>query len=86
MPGYEVGGKTGTAEMPGRGGYREKSVIASFLAAFPMSDPKYVVLAMLYEPKPTDKTGGRITAGVNAAPVAGSIIARTAPLLGVLPH
>lgn len=86
VPGYEVGGKTGTAEMPGRGGYREKSVIASFLAAFPMSDPKYVVLTMLYEPKPTDKTGGRITAGINAAPVAGQIIARTAPLLGVLPH
>jgi len=86
VPGYEVGGKTGTAEMPGRGGYREKSVIASFLAAFPMSDPRYLVLTMLYEPAPTDKTGGRITAGVNAVPVAGHIIARTAPLLGVLPQ
>jgi len=86
VPGYEVGGKTGTAELPGRGGYREKAVIASFLAAFPMSDPKYVVLVMLHEPKPTEETNGRITAGVNAAPVAGSIIARTAPLLGVMPQ
>lgn len=85
VPGYEVGGKTGTAELPGRGGYIEHSVIASFVAAFPMSAPKYLVLVMLHEPKPTDDTGGRITAGVNAAPVAGSIIARTAPLLGVLP-
>lgn len=86
VSGYEVGGKTGTAEIPGRGGYQEKSVIASFLAAFPMSDPKYVVLVMLHEPEPTEKTHGRITAGVNAAPVAGRLIARTAPLLGVLPR
>lgn len=86
VPGYEVGGKTGTAELPSRGGYREEAVIASFLAAFPMSDPKYVVLVMLHEPKPTEETKGKITAGVNAAPVAGQIIARTAPLLGVLPR
>ena len=86
VPGYEVGGKTGTAELPGRGGYIEDSVIASFIAAFPMSAPKYLVLVMLHEPKPTEATDGRITAGVNAAPVAGSIIARTGPLLGVLPN
>lgn len=86
VPGYEVGGKTGTAELPSRGGYREEAVIASFVAAFPMSDPKYVVLVMLHEPKPTEETKGKITAGVNAAPVAGQIIARTAPLLGVLPR
>ncbi len=86
VPGYEVGGKTGTAEKPGPGGYRDDAVIASFLAAFPMSDPKYLVLVLLYEPKATEATGGRITAGVNAAPVAGRIIARAAPLLGVLPR
>lgn len=86
VPGYEVGGKTGTAEIPGRGGYQEKSVIASFLGAFPMSSPRYLVLIMLHEPEPTEKTKGRITAGVNAAPVAGRVIARTAPLLGVLPQ
>lgn len=86
VPGYEVGGKTGTAELPGRGGYRETAVIASFVAAFPMSAPKYLVLVMLHEPKPTEKTHGLRTAGVNAAPVAGRIIARTAPLLGVFPQ
>ncbi len=86
VAGYEVGGKTGTAELPGRGGYRETAVIASFVAAFPMSAPKYVVLVMLHEPKPTERTKGRITAGLNAAPVAGRIIARTAPLLGVFPQ
>jgi cell division protein FtsI (penicillin-binding protein 3) len=85
VPGYEVGGKTGTAEMPGVDGYRKSAVISSFLAAFPMSAPRYIVLIMLYEPKPTVETKGQITAGLNAAPTAGRFIARVAPILGVLP-
>jgi cell division protein FtsI (penicillin-binding protein 3) len=85
VPGYEVGGKTGTAEMPGRGGYRESAVISSFLGVFPMSAPRYIVLILLYEPKPTAETKGRITAAVNAAPTAGRVIARVAPILGVPP-
>lgn len=84
--GYGVGGKTGTAEMPGRGGYRAKSVISSFLGAFPMEEPRYVTLVMLFEPQGTSETVGHITAGVNAAPVTGRIVERIAPLLGVLPH
>ncbi|HEX5998945.1 MAG TPA: penicillin-binding protein 2 [Hyphomicrobiaceae bacterium] len=86
VEGYGVGGKTGTAEMPGRGGYREKSVIASFMAAFPMEAPRYVTLTMLFEPQGTKETRGRITAGVNAAPVTGRIVERIAPMLGVLPR
>ena len=85
VPGYEVGGKTGTAEIPGQGGYRESAVISSFLASFPMSAPRYVVLIVLYEPRPTAETKGQITAGVNAAPTAGRLIARVAPILGILP-
>jgi cell division protein FtsI (penicillin-binding protein 3) len=85
VPGYEVGGKTGTAEIPGLDGYRKSAVISSFLAAFPMSAPRYIVLIMLYEPKPTVETKGQITAGLNAAPTAGRFIARVAPILGVLP-
>ena len=54
--GYGVGGKTGTAEMPGRGGYREKAVISSFLGAFPMDAPRYVTLVMLFEPQATGET------------------------------
>jgi cell division protein FtsI (penicillin-binding protein 3) len=84
--GYGVGGKTGTAEMPARGGYRAKAVISSFLGAFPMEEPRYVTLVTLFEPKGTGETGGRITAAVNAAPVTGRIVARIAPLLGVLPR
>jgi cell division protein FtsI (penicillin-binding protein 3) len=84
--GYGVGGKTGTAELPGRGGYREKAVISSFLGAFPMDAPRYLSLVMLFEPQGTPETEGRITAGANAAPVTGRIVTRVAPLLGVLPR
>ena len=84
--GYGVGGKTGTAEMPGRGGYRAKAVIASFLGAFPMEQPQYMTLVLLFEPQGTPETGGRITAGVNAAPVTARIVERIAPILGVLPR
>jgi cell division protein FtsI (penicillin-binding protein 3) len=84
--GYGVGGKTGTAEMPGRGGYRAKAVISSFLGAFPMEQPRYLTLVLLFEPQATPQTGGRITASVNAAPVMGRIVERIAPILGVLPR
>ena len=84
--GYRVGGKTGTAEMAGRGGYREKSVIASFAGAFPMDAPRYVVLVLLFEPQSGEGRGQHITAGVNAAPTTARIVERIAPLLGVLPR
>jgi len=84
--GYRVGGKTGTAEMPGRGGYQEKSVISSFAGAFPMDAPKYVVLVSLFEPQTGEAGAGRITAGLNAAPATARIVERIAPLLGLLPR
>ena len=85
IPGYLVGGKTGTAEIPGPGGYREKAVISSFLAAFPMNEPKYVVFILLFEPKPTAAAGGEVLAGLNAAPTAGRVVGRIGPLLGMMP-
>jgi cell division protein FtsI (penicillin-binding protein 3) len=83
VPGYAIGGKTGTAEIPGPGGYREKAVISSFLAAFPIDKPKYLVFVLLFEPKPTHAAGGEVLAALNAAPTAGRIIARIGPLLGM---
>jgi cell division protein FtsI (penicillin-binding protein 3) len=83
--GYRVGGKTGTAEMPGRGGYQEKAVISSFLGAFPMDAPRFLTLVMLFEPQ-SGETGSRITAGLNAAPATARIVERIAPILGVLPR
>ena len=85
-PGYVVGGKTGTAEKAGgRGGYRQKSLISSFVAAFPMQAPRFVVLIMVDEPKGTKETFGYATGGWVAAPAVSRVIARSAPLLGVAP-
>jgi cell division protein FtsI (penicillin-binding protein 3) len=84
--GYRVGGKTGTAEMPGRGGYQAKAVISSFIGAFPMDAPNYLTLVMLFEPEPVAGIAPGITAGVNAAPTTARIVHRIAPVLGVLPR
>lgn len=84
--GMRVGGKTGTAEMAGVGGYQAKSVIASFVGAFPMEAPRWLVLVSLFEPQGTIETRGQITAGNNAAPTTGRIVTRIAPILGVLPR
>ena len=84
-PGFRVGGKTGSAEKPGKGGYRRSSLVSTFAAAFPMDHPRYVVVAMLDEPKGTAATSGQRTASWNAAPVVGRVIPRIGPLLGVMP-
>ena len=81
VPGYEVGGKTGTAEIAIEGKYRGNMVISSFLATFPASQPRYIILVLLDRPQPSADSGGQITAGTNAAPTAGRIIARVGPLL-----
>ena len=85
IDGYMVGGKTGTAEKAGDGRYDRKRRITSFVAAFPMQQPRYVVMVMVDEPKPTKDTFGFATAGWTAAPVVKRIIAQTAPLLGIQP-
>jgi cell division protein FtsI (penicillin-binding protein 3) len=84
-PGYVVGGKTGTAEKANGKGYAHKALISSFLAAFPMNEPRYTVLVMVDEPHGTKKTFGYATGGWVAAPAVGRIIPRIAPLLGVPP-
>lgn len=86
VPGYRVGGKTGTAELAGRGGYKKNAVISSFLGAFPMDHPQFLTLIMLFEPSGTEETNGEVLAGLNAAPTAGRVISRIAPLLGVKPE
>jgi cell division protein FtsI (penicillin-binding protein 3) len=83
--GYLVGGKTGTAEKAGGGGYRRKALLSSFIGAFPMNDPRYVVLAVLDEPKGTKKTSGFASGGWTAAPVFSRVVSRIGPLMGVSP-
>ena len=84
VPGYRVGGKTGTAEKVVNGRYANDKRFNAFLAAFPMDDPHYVVLTIVDEPKP-EKPGMGATAGLNAAPLVANIIRRSASLLGVRP-
>jgi cell division protein FtsI (penicillin-binding protein 3) len=85
--GYFVGGKTGTAEKLGsHGGYARKALLSSFVGAFPIDDPRYVVLAMVDEPKGTKETFGYATGGWIAAPVVGRVVAQIGPLLGLTPR
>ena len=88
VEGYEVGGKTGTADkpIPTGGGYYEDRVIATFAGAFPMSDPRYVLVVTLDEPEDTTGTEPRRTAGWTSVPVAAEIIRRIAPLMGMHPN
>ncbi|RIK88981.1 MAG: cell division protein [Hyphomicrobiales bacterium] len=84
VPGYFVGGKTGTAEKVVNGRYSNDKRFNAFLAGFPVNDPEYIVLVVLDEPKP-EKPGMGATSGLNAAPVVGNIVRRSAALLGVKP-
>lgn len=85
VPGYRVGGKTGTAEKVVNGRYSSSVRFNAFLAAFPMDDPQYIVLSIIDEPKP-EKPGMAATSGLNAAPIVANIIRRSASLLGVKPE
>ena len=84
VPGYNVGGKTGTADKVVNGRYSNAANFNAFLAGFPIDDPRYVVLTFIDEPK-TDKGNGAALAGNTAAPMVRDIISRSAPLLGVEP-
>jgi len=94
IDGYEIGGKTGTAQKSNSGGY-SRNKINTFASIFPASDPNYVLVVMLDEPKPNkdyiyeykDGSGWKIkgtqfnTAGWTAVEVAGKIIERIGPIL-----
>jgi cell division protein FtsI (penicillin-binding protein 3) len=84
-PGYLVGGKTGTAEKITGRGYNQKARMSSFVGAFPINDPRYLVLAIVDEPKGIARTHGYATGGWVAAPVAGKLVRQLGPLLGVPP-
>jgi cell division protein FtsI (penicillin-binding protein 3) len=86
VPGYLVGGKTGSADKAGAGGYRHGGLLSSFIAAFPIHQPRYVVLVTLDEPKGDARTYGFAHGGWTAAPTVGRIIGRIGPLLGLPPE
>ncbi|WP_457298815.1 peptidoglycan D,D-transpeptidase FtsI family protein [Phyllobacterium sp. P5_D12] len=84
VPGYRVGGKTGTAEKVINGRYSSEVRFNAFVAAFPIDKPEYVVLTIIDEPKAEEGKVGA-TAGFNAAPMVADIIRRSASFLGVQP-
>lgn len=84
-PGYRVGGKTGSAERVINGRYSAHSVVATFVAAFPMDRPRYVVLVMIDRPPGNAYSFGARTAGYTAAPVVRKVVQRIGPMLGVYP-
>lgn len=86
VPGYPVGGKTGTAEKSRAGGYSRKALLSSFIGVFPADKPQYTILVILDEPKGTKETSGYATGGWTAAPTTSRIVARIAPMLGVEPR
>ncbi|HUI19940.1 MAG TPA: penicillin-binding protein 2 [Methylocella sp.] len=86
VQGYFVGGKTGTADKIVHGHYSKDKVLTTFMAILPADKPKYLYLALLDEPQGLPETGGYHTAAYNAGEVAGKIIERTGPLLGLPPR
>jgi cell division protein FtsI (penicillin-binding protein 3) len=84
IPGYDVGGKTGSAQVPGPGGhYLPHALRTSFFAAFPIENPRYVLFVLMDQPHGTKETSGFALASYTAVPAAAKVISRIAPLLGV---
>ncbi len=83
QPGYAIGGKTGTAIKLENGRYTER-VVTSFMAAFPIEKPKYLLFVMLDEPKAVE--GSNTEAAHNAVPSAGAVLQRIIPILGIAPQ
>jgi len=85
VPGYLIGGKTGTADKQRGAGYNTESRIASFVGAFPMNNPRYTVLVVIDEPHGIKKTFNYATGGWVAAPAVGRIVRRMGPIVGIAP-
>lgn len=86
VEGYNVGGKTGTAEKNTRGNYRHDLLLSSFIGVFPAENPRFAVLAMMDEPKPTKESQGYATGGWTAAPVVSRVVEQLAPLYRMAPE
>jgi cell division protein FtsI (penicillin-binding protein 3) len=86
IPGYFVGGKTGTAEKVINGRYAKNKNFTTFTAIAPSDKPKYLFLAIYDEPKGYAESGGYSTAAWNAGVTTGRVIERAAPILGLPPR
>lgn len=83
IPGYYLGGKTGTSEKVVGGRYSKTRLFNAFMAVMPADKPRYILLTILDEPKAIAETHGYATSGWNAAPTTGRIVERIGPMLGL---
>jgi len=86
IPGYFIGGKTGTADKLVHGHYDHDKVFTTFMAVLPADKPKYLFLTLMDEPQAIPGTYGYHTAAWNSGEVTGKIIERVTPLLGIPPQ
>ena len=84
--GYNVAGKTGTAEKNTKAGYQQDKLISSFMAFFPAEAPKYAVYIMVDEPKGIKESYGYATAGWVAAPAVKKVIESMVAIEGIKPQ
>lgn len=85
ISGYQIGGKTGTAEKVVDGRYSRTLNITSFMGVVPVNDPRFLLVTILDEPKGLPETHGFRTSGWNAVPLGGAVFSRILPMLGQLP-
>ncbi len=86
VEGYIIGGKTGTSDKIGANHhYATNARMSSFIGAFPMNAPRYIVFAMLDDPKGNAKTFGNATGGWTAAPVVHRVVSQIGPMLDLAP-
>jgi cell division protein FtsI (penicillin-binding protein 3) len=83
VPGFYVGGKTGTAEKVIGGRYSKSKNLTTFMAVAPSDKPRYLFLTILDEPQ---AIYGPATGGLTAAPITGRMIERIGPMLGIEPR
>ena len=86
IPGYFVGGKTGTAEKVVRGRYAKDKLFTTFMATFPADKPRYLLVTVYDEPQPAPETHGYATAAWNAGETSGRMLERIAPMLPIAPR
>ncbi|MHC8508573.1 MAG: peptidoglycan D,D-transpeptidase FtsI family protein [Rhodospirillales bacterium] len=86
VPGYHIGGKTGTAEkLSAAGVYQREKRISSFAAAFPIQKPRFVIFVMVDEPVAAESALNYATGGWVAAPAAGAVVRALAPMFAIAP-
>lgn len=73
VPGYRVAGKTGTARVAGKDGYKSRRYTASFMGIAPVSKPKFVVVVIVHEPTRKGYYAAAVAAPLFSKVMAGSL-------------